>query len=177
MRLSTVTQKGAVQMPGRDAGAEAGVPDRSGQRGNAAGKPLVGLQPIADGSLVAVVELHHFDGELFATRREPFQIAEQILLRDPVEEVVPAAPAGLEGTPGPRTRRSTELVGVVLEENARFVAQRHSDPLHVAKLPGRDGHLEANLHLHAHPVRVGLQVDEPRPDAAFQHPRQARGGR
>jgi len=159
-----------------DAGAEAGISDRSRQRSDAAGKPLAGLEPVADGALVAVVELHDIDGNLLASRREPFQVAEQTLLRDPVEELVPAAPAGLEGTPRARPRRFAELIGVVFEKPVRVVTQRHPDPLHGTNLSGSDGNLEANLYLHPYPVRVGLQVDESGSDTSLQHAGQARSG-
>jgi hypothetical protein len=150
-------------------------PDRSSQRSDAAGTAR-SSQPVADGALVAVVELHDVDRDLLAARREGFQIAKQILFPDPVEEVVPAAPAGLEGTPGARSRCGAELARKILEKPVRVLAQSHPDPLHRTKVPSGDRDLEADLHLEAHPLPVGLQVDGSGPDAAFQHAGQTRSG-
>ena len=83
-------------------GREARRAHRARHRREAARELLVGLEPVADRALVAVVELDEVDRDLVARGDERIEVADEGVLADVVEEVVPGAPAGLEGRTGAR---------------------------------------------------------------------------
>ena len=92
---------GAIQMPGRRPAAAM----RGGERVQVGREPLVGGQPVADGRLVAVVELEDVEGPVAGVG----QVRRQVGLGHGAEVVVPGAPADLVRRAGPgrlRARRA-----------------------------------------------------------------------
>jgi len=161
---------------GPDARTEARVSDRLGQGGKAARELLVGLEPVAECSLVAVVKLHQVDRELAALTRldELVEVAPQVFLADCMKELVPAAPAREEGRRATRTRLVAPELREVLEQSARVLAHRHTYGVQPPNLAGRQGHLEPQLDVDPHRdlariLRLAQHVHEAEALAALEH--------
>src|SRR4029450_6853508 len=111
---------------GPGARAEARRADLRRHRREPARELRIGLEPVADGALVAVVELDEIDRDLRARRAERLEVAEQRDLGDVVEEVVPAAPARLERRARARARALAVLLRERLEQPRGPPAERRA---------------------------------------------------
>jgi S-methylmethionine-dependent homocysteine/selenocysteine methylase len=149
----------AAEGRGPQARREARRTDRLGERREAARELRAGREPVADGALIAVVELHDVDGQLVARRDERIEVAQHVVLADVVERVVPAAPSRDEGARDARADAPAVVVGVGLEQRARVVAELDAHGLELDLGPRRELGVDAPLHLDLDRVAVAPRVE------------------
>ncbi len=134
----------------------------------AARELLVGFEPVADRALVAVVELDEFDRDLVACGDERIEVADEGVFADVVEEVVPGAPACLEGRAGAGPGAKSLRFGMRFEQRVRIGSERHTHRLEFDGFARIERALDALLDLDAHGVAVATQIDDGECDAALE---------
>ena len=117
---------------GAGGGDERGEPDARGEAGGGDGRGdpvdarrelLVGRQPVPDLGLVAVVELEDVEGPVGG----PSQVGGDVALGDPVEVVVPGAPAHLVRRRGAGLLGGPDIGRPTGEQRRRVVSRSNDD--------------------------------------------------
>ena len=175
MLLEETALRDDAERRGPDPRRESGRADLRRERREPARELRVGLQPIADLPLVAVVDLDDVDGDLRPRRRQRLEIAQHVRLVHAVEEVVPAAPPGQERTGRARRREPPVRVRELLEQEARVQAEGHADALERAHLARLEPRLDGQLRFEQDVIAFAPRVEHAEGAAALEDADQAGG--
>ena len=130
--------------------------DRGRDAVDARGKLRIRLEPVTDGSLVAVVELEDVERPGVGAP----EIVPNVALGDAFEVLVPGAPPDDEGRVDPSPRRGPDPCGPRLEQLGRIISFVDQQLVQPAPRP-RDEPRAAEPRLRAH---LDAAVDDTRPD-------------
>ncbi len=134
------------------------------------GEPVVRLEPVADGALVAPVDLEHVNGQLVTGGVERVEVAAHRVLVEVEEVLVPAAPSRLE------RRRGASAAGAALarrervQQRGRVATQLDVHVVELDPLTGIEGSLQPLLDIDREPVVDPSDVHDPERPPRLEHP-------